>query len=256
MLTSFEQVREWINDNGFKRWVLFKDRTRQEKILDSANYPSDHEDKLAMTEKYLRWSGGSAYAAGAPSNAVQDLTTTCEIRLADTVATPAVGAAPAEPYDIGKIEERIRKQIKAELREEDLNKREKDLADRERAFRAEQQTGMAAFMHLMKPVGEALIQRGMLKNVAGTDTDAPYHAQPIEPTAEPEPQPNPQEPAQPQEPSAWDNFTEQEGEEIGELMARFKKAEPEYWLTMFRNVVEMAEKKDTTYNMARSFLIQ
>lgn len=252
MLTSFDQVREWITDNGFKRWVLYRDRSKTEKILDSATFPSDMEDKLAMTEKYLRLNGGHAYAVGAGSNATSDLSTVCEITLSDSGAA-GVGNTQYPPLNIGEIEERVRKQVRAELREAELSKREKDVAEREKELEAEKQTGMATLFHLLKPVGQVLIQKGILKNVAGTDTQEPYHAQPIIPK-DPE-DIEAQEREQEQEVSPWDDFTDAEGEEIGVLMARFKKAEPENWLAMMRKMVDMAEKNDTTYQMARNFLI-
>ena len=74
MLTTIEQLREWVTDNGLKRWVLYKDYGRTEKINDSGAFPvSDIEDKLAMTEKYLRMAGGHAYAAGGTSGSKADL---------------------------------------------------------------------------------------------------------------------------------------------------------------------------------------
>ena len=103
MLTTIEQVREWITDNGFKRWILYRDYSRTEKILDSAAFPADMEDKLAMTEKYLRYAGGNAYAAGAPNSAVNDLTTICEIRLSDgQTAQPTNGIGNNYPT-IGEL---------------------------------------------------------------------------------------------------------------------------------------------------------
>ena len=108
MLTTFEQVREWINDNGFERWVLYRDRARTEKILDSQSFPSDREDKLAMTEKYLRLAGGSAYAAGSTNKAAADLNTTCEIRLSEAAPAPAAGVGMTQPIvDEDKIAARI-----------------------------------------------------------------------------------------------------------------------------------------------------
>lgn len=251
MLTTFEQVREWITDNGFKRWVLYKDRTRAEKILDSNNYPSDQEDKLAMTEKYLRMSGGSAYAAGAPSSATSDLTTTCEIRLSDT--QPAAGVGMVQPIvDEDKIAARIEAKLRAEYERKEYERKRNELDKERKAFEEEKASAMGAIAHYFAPVGRAILGNMGMPRVAGVDTEEPTYAQPIhaiKEDAEQEPEQKEQKPAE------GEIFTEDEANKLFELMARFKKVEPDY-LKLIESVVVMAENGDATYNMAKGFLIK
>ena len=252
LLNNFDQVREWITDNGFKRWVLYKDYTRSEKIIDSAAFPvSDQADKIAMTEKYLRLAGGKAYAAGSSTGSQNDLTVTTEIRL-DEMQSPVSGTQQnIEPLNIGEIENRIRKQLKAEIEIENLKKREADVERRERALEAEKQSAMGALVHYFAPLGEMFLKNKMMRNVAGVDADAPVHARKIQPII-PEDEPETKEPETQEE----EIFTDAESEELFDLMSRFKAVEPENWLKMLRTVVEMAESGDATYNMAKGFLIK
>lgn len=248
MLTSFEQVRQWVIDNGFKRWVLYKDFTKTEKIIDTAGLTvADIPEKIAMTEKYLRWAGGHAYAAGATSNATSDLNVVCEIRLADEAPAqqPTAGIG-FSTQDIGAIEERLRKQIKAEIAQEQYEKERAEFEKERKEFEKEKQSTMGLLVGYLAPYIPVLNSAKQGRLVAGTpaDTDKPIHAQPI--IAEE------QEPEQ-EEPSVWDEFTEEEAEEMAALMARFKKVEPDY-IKLLTSVVEMAESGNPMYATAKGFL--
>ena len=251
MLNSFEQVKEWIIDNGFKRWILYKDSLRKELIIDSAGFHvSDQSDKIAMTEKYLRLAGGRAYAAGSASGSINDLNVTTEIRLDDEqFGTSGIGMQPnIQPLNIGEIEDRIRKQLKAEIEIENLKKREAEIERREREYDAEKQSALGAIVHYFAPLGQRFLESKMMRNVAGIDADEPVHARKVQPII-------PEEETQEQEIQEEEIFTDAESEELFDLMKRFKAVEPENWLAMMRKMVDMAEKNDTTYQMARNFLI-
>lgn len=244
MLTSFSQVAEWIRDNGFKRWVLYRDYSRTEKIVDSANFPSDIPDKLAMTEKYLRLNGGHAYAAAATSNAASDLNTIMEIQLTDvqplnTQPTAGVGMTME---NIGQIEERLRKQIKAEIAQEKYEQDRKEFEAEKKEFEQEKQSVIGLIVQQVAPYIPML--SGQRRMVAGVDTEEPVHAQPII-ADDPEKK----------EPEQEDPFTEEEEDRMYDLMVRFKKSEPQY-LELIESVVKMAESGDMMYNTAKSFLIK
>lgn len=255
MLTSFEQVRQWITDNGFKRWVLYKDFTKTEKIIDTTGLAvADIPEKIAMTEKYLRWNGGHAYAAGATSNAASDLNVVTEIQLADAAPAqvqqqPTAGIG-MQPQDIGAIEERLRKQIKAEIAQEQYEKERAEFEKERKEFEKDKQSVIGHLVEYFAPYMPLLNSAGQRRLVAGTpaDTDKPVHAQPIMVDEKPEEQ-------ETQEPSAWDDFTEEEADELIGLMARFKKIEPDY-MKLLTSVVEMAERGDSTYTMAKGFLVK
>ena len=245
MLTTIEQVREWIKDNGFKRWVLYRDYGRTEKILDSAGLAvADMPDKIAMTEKYLRLAGGRAYAAGATTNAANDLTTICEIQLTEAAA-PANGVGYVQPLiDEDKIAARIEAKIRAEYERKEYERLRKELdADRKR-LEDEKASAMGALAHYFAPIGQAILG-GQRRMVAGVDAEEPVHAQQIIPEEE-----HAEEQEQEQSP-----FTDEEADKLFGLMARFKKVEPDY-LKLITRVVEMAESGDGTYTMAKGFLLK
>lgn len=257
MLSTFEQVRDWITDNGLKRWMLFKDYTLKEKFLDSAAFPGSQDDKIAMTEKYLRSvANGRAYAKGGTSAGQNDLDMCAEIRLEERPQN--VQGIGGEFANIGELRDTIAKQVRAEIKAEQYEEERKRFEQEKREFQKEKESGMGALLHLLAPVGQALMSKsGLLSHVAGVDTETPTEAQPIKPieTENPEGE-GMQEAQEAQEASVYDEFTEKEGEEIFSLMSRFRKVEPDCWLKMIRKVVDMAESGDSMYNIARGVLAQ
>ena len=246
MLTNFDQVKDWILDNGFKRWVLYKNSTKNEKIIDSISFTvSDMDDKIAMTEKYLRMAGGYAYAAGAPTNSKDDLNTVTEIRLESVQQQPAAGVGnPYPTLNEDAIIARVRKEVQAEYDKKEYERLRADLDRDRKAFEEEKNSAMGAIVRCFAPVGQAMMGKsGLLRNVAGVDTEEPVVAQPIVP-AQPEEK----------EPEVENPFTDEEADEVFALMVRFKKAEPDY-LPMIRKVVEMAEKGDAMYKTAKGILV-
>lgn len=246
MLTTFEQVKDWIQDNGFKRWVFYRDKSRAEKIIDSNAFTvSDQDDKIDMTEKYLRMAGGTAYAAGSATGAQADLNVTAEVRLQEPQAQqPTAGIAGNYP-SIGELTETITKQVRAEMDVQRMKDKEAELSRREKELDAREQSAMGALVHFLAPVGQALLQKHVMPRLAGVDAEEPVHAAPIVPN-------QPQETPEEKEP---EDFTDEESQEIYALLVRFKKVEPDY-LVMLRKVVDMAESGDATYNMAKGFLVQ
>ena len=254
MLTSFDQVREWIIDNGFKRWILYRDYSKSEKIIDSQAFAvSDQQDKLAMTEKYLRMAGGRAYAYGGANPAASELNVFAEIRLADEQGTAGVGTQPQYPQiNIGEIRDEMRKTIEAEFRERDYQDRLKKLEEREKELEQDKQSALGAVVHYFAPIGKMLMEKHIIgapmRNVAGIDAEEPVvPAARIAPIDKETGDPDTEE---------QEVFTDQEADEIFDLMKRFKAAEPDNWLKMIRTVVQMAEKKDPMYGMAKDFLIK
>ena len=260
MLTSFEQIREWITENGLKRWVLFKDHTRTEKIIDSQYFSvSDQADKLAMTEKYLRYEGGRAFAAGSGSNSANDLNITADIRLDDMQQpTNGVGGGGSMGYpSIGELRDEITKSVRAELEIQSLKDREKEIERREKEF-AEKEAGVWGM--LINKVGPAILGKVLNSNadrlVAGVDAEEPVHVAPIVVDKKPDEQPNDnRETTETQPTEEQSPFTDEEADELFALMARWKKVEPAY-LKMLQKVVTMAESNDSNYQLARTVLAQ
>lgn len=250
MLTSFEQLKDWITDNAIKRWVLYKDHSKTEKITDSQYFAaSDMADKLAMTEKYLRMSGGSAFVCGSATNSANDLNITCDIQInGATQGASGIGGYP----NIGELRQEltdsITKQLRAEMYAEDMKRREKDLEQREKEFSEKQNGVIGALVNVFAPYLPVLNQVGKMRAVAGTgeerqdiiagDAEDPDNIQAPENATEQEESP----------------FTEEEANELFTLMAEWKAVEPDY-LKMLRKVVDMAKSGDKNYQMAKTVLV-
>ena len=252
MFTTWEQVRAWIEDNNFPHWIFCKtnpdgrDDKANDKIIDSNNFTvSDFADKLAMTEKYLRMYGGRVYGVGYKTPNTTQGGIICEARLEPENAQQISGGfAMQQPMDESAIEKRIEARLRAEMERKEYERLRADLDRERKEFEEEKQSALGALTHYFAPIGRTLLQnRGLLRNVAGVDAEAPVVAQPIHAAEEPE---------HPEEPSP---FTDEEADKLFELLARFKKAEPEY-MRLLKAVVTMAESGDATYTMAKGFLLK
>ena len=253
MFTTWEQVKEWIVDNNFPHWVFYKknpeerDNRDNDTIIDSNHFTvSDFNDKLDMTEKYLRMYGGKCYGVGFKAPQATTSGVVCEVKIMEAPAqqgTSGIGGA-----SIGELTEMITKQVRAEIEAENY-KRERDNFAKEKAeFEKEKQSAVGALVHYFAPIGQMIMKNKFQRSVAGLDASAPVEAEPIQPIVSKEPeQPTTEEPES--------DFTEEEEQEIYDLLARFKKVEPQY-LALLRSVVAMAESGDSTYTMARGFLIK
>lgn len=257
MLTSFEQVRDWIKDNGFKRWVLYRDRSKSEKIIDSAAFiVSDMQDKIEMTEKYLRQEGGNAYAAGSVKGSIEDLNVTAEIRLAD--AQPyqpqqTAGIGMTSSINEQTLRESIRKELQAEWDKREYERKRKELDDERKEFEQEKQSAIGVLTQYLAPVAKAMISGRRM--VAGVDTDEQMHADPVRPIVADRAPQAPADPQEPEQPEEENPFTDDEADKLYELLARFKKVEPQY-MELIEAVVKMAESGDQTYTMAKGFLVK
>lgn len=255
MLTTFDQVRDWIIDNGFKRWILYKDGLRQEMIVDSAGFPStDMNTRLATTEKYLRYAGGHAYAVGGSNATKSEMNVCAEIQLADvqplnsTQGTAGIGMMDRQT--IGELRRTIEEGLEAKWEKKMYEKEKKEFEEAKRQFEEDRNGVIGAVVGYLAPYIPVLNQIAGMRKVAGVDVAEPLHAQPIIPEAPEQDPEDPQE--QPQE--EQNPFTDEEADELFALMAEFKRVEPDY-LPMIRKVVDMAKANDATYQMAKKFLV-
>lgn len=258
MFTSWDQVQSWIEDNGLNRWIFYTSRPskgdddKADKVLDSNNYGQDKEDKLAMTEKYLKMYGQTAYGIGYPGQVV------CTVRL-ESAAQPTQGVGGQNIYNIGELTDQITKRVRAEIEAENMRKREADIERREREFEKEKQSALGAIVHYFAPIGQMMLQKKVgMPMVAGVDANEPVHAAPIIPDRKPQEPGAEQEQENEQELVDMANesvFTDEEEAKIYDLISRFKKVEPDY-LKLIEAVVTMAENGDSTYTMAKGFLIK
>ena len=255
MFTSWEQVRSWIEDNGFPHWVFYKkdpegrDAKDNDIIIDSSNFTvSDMTDKLEMTEKYLRMYGGRTWGLGFKTPNGTTSGTLCEVRLESE--TPAI--QPVQGFDansIGELRKSITAEIMAKMKAEQYEKERKDFEREKKEFEEEKKSAIGALIHYFAPVGQMMLENKFGRKVAGVDANEPVHAAPIVADRAEQPEDAPE---QPQEEEV---FTDEESEKLFDLMARFKKVEPRY-LELIEAVVTMAENGDGTYNMAKGVLLK
>ena len=262
MFTTWDQVKSWIEDNNFPHWVFYTkkpdDRTEKSNdiIIDSNNYVvSDLADKLAMTEKYLRMYGGILYGVGfkTPNTTVGG--TICTVNLAADQPVQGIGMQQnIQPFNIGELRESLSREIRATIEAENYRKEKAEFEKAKAQFEEEKQSALGALVHYFAPVGQMMLQNKLqmpMRQVAGVDADEPVvHAARIKPIDDPE-----QQEQETKEPEQESPFTDEEADKLFELMARFKKVEPQY-MQLLEAVVTMAENGDATYNMAKGFLIK
>lgn len=258
MFTSWSQIEEWITDNGFKHWIFYNkdpeglDDKASNKVLDSNNYGEDMEDKLAMTRKYLEKYGGKVWGRGFDKPLSSQGGMVCEARIEQTYQQlPTSGVAPAQmtQQEIGALRDSISKEIRAQIKAEQYEAERKQFESEKRQFEKDKQSVLGMLVGYLAPYVPVLNGAASRRMVAGIDADAPVEADPLQPIV-PKNAPEAQEP-EPEE----EIFTDEESEKLFALMARFKKAEPEY-LQLIEAVVEMAEKGDGMYSAARAMLLK
>ena len=255
MFTTWDQIRTWIEDNNFPRWIFYKndpeERTDKanDKIIDSNNFTvSDMEDKLAMTEKYLRQYGGKVWGVGFKSTNYTGDGVQCTARLEAQQPTSGIGS-PYDAQNIGELRESIKREIRAEIENENYKREKAEFEREKKEFEEEKKSAIGAVIHYFAPIGQMLMQKHInpMRNVAGVDANEDVHAARIVAPKTDAPET--------EEPEQESPFTDEEADELFALMAEFKKVEPDY-LKLLRSVVEMAKNGDATYTMAKGLLIK
>lgn len=259
MFTKWQQVENWIRDNGLSSWRFSYDRTGTQTSADgeekqtrsnrlavlSDAFPGDLEEKIALTKRrLLDENNQTLYGYGKRGKENTGLMY-CEVRLVDEFQQPGIqpvsSVPPTPAFNEEQMIERIRKEVRLEYENQKYQDEKKAFEQEKKAFEAEKNSAIGALVHYLSPVVAALAGH---KRVAGVDAEAPVHAAPIRAV----------------EPEITDEmedqiFTDVESDKLFELMARFKAVEPQY-LKLIENVVVMAEKGDPTYNMAKNFLVK
>ena len=260
MFTKWDEVESWIRDNGFPRWIFYRnnpqerDEKANDKIIDSNNFTvSDIEDKIAMTKKYLQMAGGRAWGVGfSKPLAVQD-GIVCEVRLEAEAPASGIGM-PMQQQNIGEIAEQLRKSISSEMevkwKQREYEKERRDFEEKKRIFEEKEQSVWGLVVNKLAPVAVAALQNknlaAGLRQVAGVDTEEDVHAAEIIPHA-PSTE-HTQEPEQEESP-----FTDEEADQLFALLAEWKNADPDY-LALLAKVVEMAKAGDKNYLLAKTML--
>lgn len=255
MFTKWQQVENWIRDNGLSSWRFLFDRTGIQSTEDgekqtrsnrvaviSDNFPGDIEEKMALTKRrLLEESNKTLYGYGRRGKENTGLMY-CEVRLVDEFQQPgaqAVGSPSVPPYDEEKMIARIRKEVKMEFENQRYKDERKSFEAEKKEFEEEKKSAIGLLVRHLSPVLSAMA--GTNKRVAGVDSASPVNAAPIHAVEEDDHEDY--------------LFTDEESDKLFALMARFKQVEPRY-LELIERVVTMAESGDSTYDMAKGFLLK
>ncbi len=259
MITNKQQLESWIKNAGFNKW--FFSQTDHNKLRDGER-PNDYIISIDLNEskenldvaidrtyEYLATWGGRCYGQGFVGQA-RTGGWAVEAQINEQLSSiyqqqpAAVGAAPAAPaVDLASMRESMKKEIMAEMREATYEQRVAELAKREKEFEAQKNGALGLLVEYSKPIIAAISGARQTTHVGVLDQPGVQ----AEPITVAQPANNPEEEESP--------FTDEEADELLNLLARFKAVEPDY-LQMIRKVVDMAESGDQMYGMAKQFLCQ
>lgn len=256
MFTKWQQVENWIRDNGLNSWRFSYDKTgtqtdgdgnteqkRSNRMAIVSDFlPGGLDEKMAITRRRLiEDSSNVLYGYGKRGKENTGLMY-CEVRLVDELQQPGsqpVSSVPAyTPVDEEKLAERIRKEVRQEMELQRYQDERNAFEKQKKEFEAEKSSAIGLLVHHLSPVVAAMVQ----KPVHGVDSPTPVHAEPVQTI----------EATKIEE---VDVFSEEESDSLFELMARFKAVEPRY-MELIKRVVTMAESGDGTYEMAKGFLLK
>ena len=258
MFTQRQQVEDWIRDNGLTWWRFTLDETgftvtadgqqeqkRSNKVITLSDaLPGNLDEKIALTLKRLMVETNHVlYGQGKRGKENTGLMY-CEVRLVDELQQPGtqpVGSVPTPVFDEEKLAERIRKEVRLEYENQRYQEERKNFEEAKKEFEREKNSAIGLLVHHLSPVISAMTQ----KRVAGLDADRPVHAAPVHAIPQQE---------QEQQEIVDELFTDEEADKLFALMAEFKEVEPRY-MELIERVVTMAKSGDSTYEMAKKFLL-
>ncbi|GEM_PF-1915363 len=264
-LRNWGDIQAWMQDCGIQRWSISRTQATQDNnnVFVYDKDKSDDENKLICERAFDRFAGDVLYLTGWRTKDAKTGGFSAMILYDKTGGNNANQTATIGGlglYGVGgqldidgltrDLPARIRNEYdRAEITrlQKQIDDERKQLRDEQREFEREKVGTIGILVDKFSPYLKAVAGKYMdLPKVAGVDADGDIEAARIRP-------------ADPQDVQTAvqneDDFTDEEAEELLVLMQRFKQAEPE-WLKLIRAVVEMAEKGDTTYIMAKQFLLK
>lgn len=255
MFTKWQQVEDWIRDNGLISWRFTYDRTGIQPTDDGGEkqtrsnrvavlsdaFPGELEEKIALTRRRLFAENNQVlYGYGKRGKENTGLMY-CEVRLVDDLqqpgAQPVSSPFPAMPaFDKDEFAAQIRKEVMMEIENQRYKDERKQFELDKKEFEEEKKSAIGLLVKHLSPVLSAMTQ----KPVTGVDSAAPVVAQPIH--------------AVEAEEIVDEVFDAQESDRLFELMAEFKAVEPQY-LELIEKVVQMAKSGDKNYEFAKKMLL-
>lgn len=286
-LKSWGEVAQILDDCGAKKFNISRRRDADAQSNDNVfvfDTERSLEENKQVAERILQrcageimyitvWRTDAARTSGCKYAILYD---SAPVQLPQQQAAGSAGlyGVAGGGVDIDKLTSDIEARLMTKFERERLEQERKELRDEKREFERVKNGAIGLVVQKFAPVVDALAGRlAPLPRVAGVDAENPVHAQVIKPISEHKPEQEHNEPdsgdgrshdvritehTEPSEPVAGDEpdvFTDEESDELFALMARFKAVEPQY-MDLLRAVVQMAESGDSTYAMAKGFLLK
>ena len=248
-ITNWSNLEQWIRMQKLVRWIISFDKVeagdKPSRILCNTFKENTFEENLAYTENCLKYSHGAhLYIRGWRTDGGTVSPAYAEIQFGGDEnylqqMRQMIGATQQPAIDREQLMSDIRKQVETEFERKELERQRKELEDERKEFRSERDSAMGVLAHYLAPVAQAFAAK-IQAPITGIQTaGGAVEADSIKPTGSADTE---------------DVFTDEEASELESLLERLKAAEPEY-MQLLRRVVELAEAKDSTYTMARGFLL-
>ena len=235
-MTTFDKIPELLRQNDIKYWTI---RTKKDsnsyvfKYDDSRSF----DDNINRMQDIMRLYQGGYFVLDGKENAASNKGMYC-FEFSNESTTPSLGSMPQYQQPVVgsgmseiDIETRIKNAtdaVRLEFRQADLERREKDLATREKEYRQEKASTIGILVDRIGKVIPKIFPQIAVAGMPGEQVQIPT--------------------------SVENDEQDAATAELESLLERFAAVEPE-WLPLLRRMVEMAEAKDATYNMARNFLL-
>lgn len=241
-MTTYDKIPEILRLNNCTYWTIRSKKDTNSYIF-KCEKDSGFDDNLSRMQNVMNLYKGSYFILEGKENSeanrgsftfeFSNENTSYKNQPAEIVG---IGSSISES-DINSRIENATNAVRLEFEKKDLERRERDLEAREKEYREEKASTIGI---IVDKIGKVLPRIFPQVAVAGMQDEHVHVA-----------------------PSRSDQHdTEGEISEIGiensdieNLLERFSAVEPE-WYRLLNNIVEMAERKDSTYTMARNFLLQ
>lgn len=248
-MTTFDKIPELLRQNDIKYWTI---RTKKDTNSYVFKYDENRsfDDNINRMQDVMRLYQGGYFVLDGKENSSTNRGMFC-FEFSNEGTAPMVNGMQQPTVIQGglselDIESRIKNAtdaVRLEFAQRDIERREKELAAREKEYREEKASTIGIIVDRIGKVLPRMFPQVAVAGMPGEQVPTPtvaktytHDEEPIEiATAELEEQ---------------DEATA----ELEALLERFAAVEPE-WLPLLRRMVEMAEAKDATYNMARNFLL-
>ena len=257
-LRNWAEIQQVLDDTSAKKFNIRRSRGGDDQSNNNVfmyNPDQNFSENMQVAERLLQrcageilyltaWRGDSAKTGGCTYTIMYD-----SAAPAQTVQQPMSAAGlygVGGSVDIEKLTSDIENRLRVQFEKERLEREWKELHEAQKQLKSDQSSAIGLLAGYLAPIAKHLAPT--MSRVAGLDAEQPVRTAPIQ-TIETDPANNT---TQETEECA---FADAESDKLYDLMARFKAVEPQY-MELLESVVKMAEAGDSTYTMARGFLLK